>query len=327
MHGKIRALPNQKTGLAETQKDEKLKGADWKDWEIFCRVVEGQGFTKGAALAGVQKSSASLAVSRVEASVHARLFERNTRHVRITQQGRLLYEKLAPLFEALSDVTRDAKVASEEVRGTLAIATPAEIGVQQLSPCLSQLMQSHPDLQVRVDVTWELPDLVRQGYDLAFVMTNTSLRDSGFVCKRVVLLERAFFASPTLVQRLGCPTRPADLTDWPTIANDEETSWEFFHERNEPEILPVQPRMRTRSAELRMRAALHGLGVTRLSQQFAADEVARGRLIHVLPAYRSSPLKIYALMPARRNMPAAVRVLLATLESTLGAAAAHRSPT
>ena len=306
-----------------------MKEADWKDWEIFCRVVEGQGFTKGAALAGVQKSSASMAVSRVEASVRARLFERNTRHVRVTQQGRLLYEKLAPLFEALVDVTRDAEAASEEVRGTLKIATPYEIGVQQLSPCLSQLMQTYPDLQVQVDVTWEQPDLVRQGYDLAFVMTNTALRDSGITCKRVVLWERAFFASPELIARLGCPTRPGDLTDWPTIGSDDETCWEFFHDIDAPEDVQITPRMRTCSAELRMRAALHGLGIARLTQQFAADEVARGRLTRVFPAFRSTPLKVYALMPARKNMPAAVRAFLATLESTLDVPAPNgtlRSP-
>ncbi|QQX87270.1 LysR family transcriptional regulator [Cupriavidus necator] len=295
-----------------------MKTIEWKDWEIFCRVVEGGGFTQGAELAEVPKSSASAAVARLESQLGIRLFERTTRRVRVTERGQRLYERVAPLFAELHDISAEATSDSAEVSGLLRISTPYEVGSQHLSESLTRVLRAHPGLRVQVDVSWDQPDLIRHGYDLAFVMTDTALHDTSFASKRVVLIERAFYAAPALIKARGLPRTPQDLQGWPTLGNAEDRHWEFLRDGVEIARLDVEPRICTHNAELRLKAALDGLGVTRLSPRFVQDAVGQGQLVRVLPGYASSPLKVYVLMPARKLMPASVRLLLDVLEQTLG---------
>lgn len=295
-----------------------MKTIEWKDWEIFCRVVEGGGFTQGAELAEVPKSSASAAVARLESQLGIRLFERTTRRVRVTERGQRLYERVAPLFAELHDISAEATSDSAEVSGLLRISTPYEVGSQHLSESLTRVLRAHPGLRVQVDVSWDQPDLIRHGYDLAFVMTDTALHDTSFASKRVVLIERAFYAAPALIKTRGLPRTPQDLQGWPTLGNADDRHWEFLRDGVEIARLDVEPRICTHNAELRLKAALDGLGVTRLSPRFVQDAVGQGQLVRVLPGYASSPLKVYVLMPARKLMPASVRLLLDVLEQTLG---------
>ncbi|WP_454733925.1 MULTISPECIES: LysR family transcriptional regulator [Cupriavidus] len=303
-----------------------MKTIEWKDWEIFCRVVEGAGFTRGAELAEVPKSSASAAVSRLETQLGVRLFERTTRRVRVTERGQQLYDRVAPLFTELREISAEALSVSEQVSGTLRISTPYEVGSLHLSPSLTRLLRLHPDLRVEVDVTWDQPDLIERGYDLAFVMTNTGLHDSSFASKRVVLIERGFFAAPSLIRARGLPRTPQDMDGWPTLGNAEDRRWEFLRDGKEVFSLQVDPRMRTQNAEIRLKAAMDGLGVARLSPRYVQDELDQGRLVRVLPGYTTSPLKVFVLMPARKLMPASVRVFLDVLEETLGRIDPRLSP-
>lgn len=304
--------------LAPDERSGCMKSIDWKDWEIFCRVVEGGGFTQGAELAEVPKSSASAAVARLEGQLGIRLFERTTRRVRVTQRGQQLYERVSPLFSELREINAEAASVSAEVSGTLRIATPYEVGSQHLSPSISRLLKLHPSLRVQLDVSWDQPDLVRHGYDLAFVMTDSGLHDSSFASKRVVLIERGFYAAPALIRERGLPRVPQDLEGWPTLGHIDDGRWEFLRDGVETYALDVEPRICTHNAEVRLKAAIDGLGVARLSPRFVHEQLAQGQLVRVLPNYMSSPLKVYVLMPARKLMPASVRAFLDVLEETLG---------
>ena len=299
-----------------------MKPIDWKDWEIFCRVVEAGGFTHGAELAQVPKSSASAAVARLESELGVRLFERTTRRVRVTPRGQELYERVAPHFSALRDINAEAASANARVRGVLRIATPYEVASQHLSQSLTLLLKRHPELRVQVDVSWEQPDLIERGYDMAFVMTNTGLQDTSFASKRVMLIERGFYAAPALIRARGLPRTPQDLAGWPTLGNVDESTWEFQRDGVETGRMDVSHRMGTHNAELRLKAAIDGLGVVCMSLRFVEEEVAAGRLVRVMPAYTSPPIKVYVLMPARKHMPASVRAFLDAIEQTLGVPAA-----
>jgi DNA-binding transcriptional LysR family regulator len=171
---------------------------------------------------------------------------------------------------------------------------------------------------VELDMSWDQPDLIRHGYDLAFVMTDTNLHDSSFASKRVVLIERAFYAAPALIREHGLPRAPQDLKGWPTLGNLDDVQWEFLRDGVETFAMDVSPRISTHNAEVRLKAALDGLGVARMSPRFVHEHLVHGQLVRVLPGYTSSPLKVYVLMPARKLMPPSVRAFLTVLEETLG---------
>ncbi|MEC3768797.1 substrate binding domain-containing protein [Cupriavidus sp. SS-3] len=230
--------------------------------------------------------------------------------MRVTEAGEEVYARAAPLLAALRDVAADAKSATPEVWGTLRVSAPYESGWLHLSPALARLLKTYPDLRVEIDESRGVPDLIEQGYDVAFVRTTTQLPGSSMVSKRVVAMERAFYASASLCKARGLPQAPQDLEAWPALAEPDDQYWEFCQDGKEVVRISVQPRIRTSNAEIRVRAAIDGLGVARIASSFVEDYVKRGDLVRVLPAFSSSPSKIYALTPARRLMPAKVRALL-----------------
>ena len=291
---------------------------EWNDWETFCRVVEAGSFTAAAEVLGIPKSTASAAVSRLEATLGVRLMTRTTRQLRLTEAGSHFYDDIAPLFERLREVHADTTAASEAVAGTLRIAAPYEVGAQHLTEPVCRTLEKYPHLQIQVHISWEQPDLLASGYDIVFVMVDQVLPDSSLVARRVVMIPRALYASPTLLAERSPLKTPADLVGWPCLSGPDDASWAFRPVGDptaEPTEIPIQPRLQTLNAEMRARAAVRGLGVARMARSVGDAEVAAGRLVRVLPDFELTALRVYALMPARKLVPRKVRVFLDALEA------------
>ena len=291
---------------------------EWNDWETFCRVVEAGSFTAAAEVLGIPKSTASAAVSRLEATLGVRLTTRTTRQLRLTEAGSHFYDDIAPLFERLREVHADTTAASEAVAGTLRIAAPYEVGAQHLTEPVCRTLEKYPHLQIQVHISWEQPDLLASGYDIVFVMVDQVLPDSSLVARRVVMIPRALYASPTLLAERSPLKTPADLVGWPCLSGPDDASWAFRPVGDptaEPIEIPIQPRLQTLNAEMRARAAVRGLGVARMARSVGDAEVAAGRLVRVLPDFELTALRVYALMPARKLVPRKVRVFLDALEA------------
>lgn len=141
-----------------------------------------------------------------------------------------------------------------------------------LSPALSKLLGAHPKLVVEIDDSRVLPDLLAQRYDVAFVKTASQLPDSSLVSKRGVAVELAFYGAPSLIDTHGTPGAPADLGAWPAIADAEDQFWECFADGRKVARIAMQPRVRTSNAEVRIRAAIDGIGVARLPPQLCGAQ-------------------------------------------------------
>lgn len=287
---------------------------DWGDWDNFCRVVEAGGFTAASDRSGVPKSSISLSLARLEARLGNRLLDRTTRKIRVTDLGQTLYDRITPLLSELREADNDARSTRQQVSGTLRLAAPYETGRIHLAPALVKLLRAHPDLKVEIDDTRRIPDLLEHRYDIAFVKTDARLPDSSLVSKHVVAMERAFYAAPEMIARRGLPRQLADIGSWPMIVDGDDTYWDLFESGREVGRVAVSPAIRTPNVEIRVRTAIEGLGVVRLMPAYIEDQVKRGELVRLFPAFLSSPLRVYALTPARRLVPPKVRALLNAFE-------------
>ncbi|MFJ1254518.1 LysR family transcriptional regulator [Cupriavidus sp. CuC1] len=287
---------------------------DWRDWENFCRIVETGSFTAAGDRAGIPKSSVSSSLARLEARLGSRLLDRTTRKVRVTEFGEVLYARVAPLFSQLREVESAARSSQHEVSGTLRIAAPYETGWLHLAPALASVLKDYPELRVEIDDIRDLPDLLEKRYDIAFIKTDARLPDSSLISKRVVAMDRAFYASPALVTKLGLARQPSDLDSWPAIVDAEDQQWDVFDNGREVARIRVRPSIRAPNAEIRVRSAIEGLGVVRLPPSFVADYMRRGELVRLLPSMLSSPVKVYAMTPARKLMPPKVRALLTAFD-------------
>ncbi|SDD00236.1 transcriptional regulator, LysR family [Cupriavidus sp. YR651] len=290
------------------------ESANWGDWENFCRVVEAGSFTAAGDRAGIPKQSISLSLARLEARLGNRLLDRTTRRVRVTDLGQTLYARIAPLLNELRETDNDAKSTQQEVSGTLRLATPYETGWLHLAPALVKLLKAYPELKVEIDDTREIPDLLEQRYDIAFVKTDAGLPDSSLVSKYVVAMERAFYAAPEMIAKRGLPRQLQDIEAWPMMVDTDDSFWDAFEDGREIARIAVRPSIRTPNVEIRVRAAMEGLGVVRLLPRYVEDHIRRGELVRLFPSVLSSPLKVYALTPARRLVPPKVRALLSAFD-------------
>jgi DNA-binding transcriptional LysR family regulator len=288
---------------------------NWADFDAFCQVVDHGGFTAAARALDRPKSSLSASVARLEVQLGTRLLERTTRRLRLTEAGDSLYRDISRPFAQLRERASDALAKGATVQGTLRVAAPYEFGAHHLAPVACRLMLQHPRLKVHMDVEHARVPLFERHYDLVFSALEHSAAPATVVTRRVYSLERGLFASPELLAGQPPPEHPDDLNGLPLLAGNEDLRWSFKDGEGAPaEVEMRNPRLRTGNAEVRLKAAIGGIGVARITSTFCAPAVAQGRLVQLLPQWQCEPLRIYALLPGRTLVPAKVRTFLDLLE-------------
>jgi DNA-binding transcriptional LysR family regulator len=287
---------------------------NWDDFDAFCQVVDHGGFTAAARALDRPKSSLSASVARLEEQLGARLLERTTRRFRLTDAGESLYRDISRPFSQLRELAVDAVAKGAQVQGTLRVAAPYEFGAHHLASVACRMLAQHPKLKVQVDVEHARVALFERNYDIVFSAIEHSFAPSTIVTKRVYSLERGVFASPELMARFPEFAGPEDLNALPLLAGGEDTTWAFAGDEGTVNVEVRNPPLRSGNAEVRLQAAMAGLGVARITATFCARAVAEGRLVRLLPQWQCAPLRIYALLPGRRLVPAKVRAFLDGLE-------------
>lgn len=288
---------------------------DWRDWELFCEVVEHGGFSAAARVLGHPKSSLSAAVQRLESHLGLRLIERTTRYLRLTDAGETIYRRVKPLFIALHNTHGEAMAMSGAIAGTLRIKSPYEFGAHHVGPVACELMNRYPDLAIRIDVEHEVVNPIAENYDIVFAMLESPLTSAGIVIRRVFSVERGLFAAPSLLERCGEPRSLEDLGALPLLTGAGDTSWTLTTPEGTAEQLPIErARLTSSNAHIRLQAALAGHGVLRVTASYTAAAVKAGLLRRVLPDHICDPLTVHALLPARQFVPARVRCFLDALE-------------
>ncbi|WP_332814301.1 LysR family transcriptional regulator [Ramlibacter sp.] len=287
---------------------------NWDDFDAFCQVVDHGGFTAAARALDRPKSSLSASVSRLEEQLGARLLERTTRRLRLTDAGESLYRDISKPFSLLREVAVDALARGEQVHGTLRIAAPYEFGAHHLASVTCRLLAQHPQLKVQMDVEHDQVPLFDRHYDLVFSAIEHNFAPSSVVARRVYSLERGVFASPELMARFPDFASAEDLNALPLLAGAEDNAWSFSGPDGVLKVEVRNPPLRSGNAEVRLKAAIAGLGVARITATFCAPAVAEGRLVRLLPQWTCEPLRMYALLPGRRLVSAKVRAFLDGVE-------------
>jgi DNA-binding transcriptional LysR family regulator len=200
------------------------------------------------------------------------------------------------------------------VAGTLRIAAPYEFGAHHLGAVSCAMLARYPDLRVDLDVDYGRVDPLDRRYDIVFSMFDEE-PDSARVAHRAYPIPRGLYAAPSLLERSHPLRRPEDLADLPAIASTMDAEWSFLDFENNEHRVPIRPRMRSPNADVRRRATVEGLGVSRIVRTFCAAEVKQRKLVELLPDYACAPLVFYALLPGRRLMPPKVRIFLEMLST------------
>ncbi|HEX7781840.1 MAG TPA: LysR family transcriptional regulator [Sphingobium sp.] len=269
----------------------------WEGIEEFVIVAEAGSFTAGAAVYGSSVTHMSRVIGRLEARIQAQLFHRTTRSVRLTNIGRTFLEQCQRII-----LERDEAIAmineTGEPQGDLRVTCSNAMGDRFVAPILRAFALAHPKLNVTLELTNRLVDLVAEGYDVA--IRTGHLPDSRLIATRIASRTLYTCASPDYLAAHGTPVGLADLDRHACLAGTSAT-WHFTHRGRKSTHRP-KGRWRCNSGAAIVDAALAGMGLCQLPEFYVLPHLASGRLTLVLDDHRADDEPIWAVYPQRRHM-------------------------
>jgi DNA-binding transcriptional LysR family regulator len=278
-------------------------------------------FTRAARALSMPKSTVSKRIASLEARLRMRLLQRTTRAVAVTDAGRVLIERAARILADLEDAGRAVMDLQASPRGLVRLTTPALMAERLLAPALMDLLVRAPELAIEVVATDRVVDVVGEGFDVA--LRTGRVADSSLVGHRLRQWDNIICASPAYVARYGRPRRPEDLRSHACIAFRRDaaspTKWAFARARRSVTV-GVAGRFTANSQELARDAALAGLGIVNLSPFVVEDDVRRGALVQLLPAWSVPAGELHILYPGQRLLGSSARAVIDVLIETLSVA-------
>jgi len=283
----------------------------------FAQTARRGSFAAAARDLGGSPSTLAKSVARLETMLGVKLFHRTTRQVSLTADGERLFYRCERVLAEFEDLRADAAGTRATPSGTLRVDLPIYYGRRFVMPLLARLMRAHPALTLEVRLQDGFADLVRDGIDLAVRMGE--LRDSTLVARRIDWQRLVMVASPAYLKAHGTPRKLEDLVGHRAVtfrmpSSGRSRPWQLRQGRRTVEMQPTQS-VQVSDTEALGSAALLGMGLTQLPDYIVQDEVARGKLVLVLPDHQPAPMPISAVVPSGRLVPPRVRVLLDALDA------------
>lgn len=287
--------------------------------ESFVAVVEAGQFTAAATRLGIGKSVVSRRVSELEEHLGARLLQRTTRRLSLTEAGREFYPRALQLLEDLAEAEQSVSSGQQALSGRIRVATPLTFGLLHLGPLINRFMQTHPGVVLDLDMDDSHVNLIQEGVDLA--LRIGSLEDSSLIALPLAPIRTLLVASPDYLKRAGRPTTPEELQQHPALgySNLPDPRRVVLTDRDGREhALSLPLRMLANNGDFLLGAAEAGVGICVSPSFIAYRGIREGRLVPLLRDYRLPTATAYAVYPSRRFVPLRVRELVAYLQQEFG---------
>ena len=275
----------------------------------FVAVAEARSFTQAAKRLGVSGAQVSKLVAKLENRLGARLLNRTTRDVSLTDTGRAYLERARQLLEDFDSLETSVRDQSGP-RGTLRISAPVSFGASQLTPALLDFAVAYPDVALDVSATDRMVNLVEEGFDVAVRIGQ--LHDSSLVARKLAAVRMVTCAAPDYLTRVGTPLRPEDLSHHEAILDTnaaDPLTWRFGTGAEAHDVR-VHGRLRFNGASACVAAGVLGFGMVRTPAFAAADDLRAGRLRPILCPFEPAPIHVHAVYPHARHLAAKVRVFV-----------------
>jgi DNA-binding transcriptional LysR family regulator len=288
--------------------------------EAFVRVAESGGFTRAAQSLGISTPAVSERVKQLELLVGQPLLYRTTRSVSLTEAGIDLLPGYADLVRRMGDLESAPGPAAASLTGRLRVASVIDFGMSHIAPTLSALARTFPALVVELNLDNRLINPIADGFDVAIHFRTVPLTRLGMT--KLADVRNGYFASPGYIAANGMPDEPDDLRAHRCIGYSFQTStdawdndrWIVYREAT-VRAVGVSLAMTTNSGLVMKNLVIEGHGVAVLPEQRAADAVANGQLVRVLPAYHPETLTLSAVYPVELAASPKVAHLLHELKA------------
>ena len=294
---------------------------DFTDIPTFVAVVEAGGFSTAARRLNISRSAVGKAVARLEAGLRVRLFHRTTRSQSLTEDGQAFYEHCQRALEALRAGKAMLDSGRKTAAGKLHVSMPVLFGRLCVAPLLTQLATLHPKLELELNFSDRLANLVEDGFDLA--IRNGPLGDgAGLMARRIAHERTMIFAAPSYIKEQGEPDTLADLLRHQAVTysrNGRVQTWLFPQDGAAPQQVTPPTRLRFDDLDAIADAAVAGFGLAWLPDWLASARVRAGELVKVLDSLPALVTDVHAIWPETPHLATRVRVAIDALAAGLPA--------
>jgi DNA-binding transcriptional LysR family regulator len=283
---------------------------DFEGLAIFAKVVELQSFAAAAAELSLSKATVSKAVTRLEQRLGARLFNRTSRRLALTDTGQKLSAQAARLLADGEAVENEALAQSVAPRGLVRLAVPMTFGVKEVAPILPEFLEKYPDVAIDLHLSDARVDLIGEGFDAG--LRIASLPDSSLIARRLCAMPRYTVASAAYLKRHGRPTHPMHLAQHKCFGYAYLSTPDVWHYTNakgeQASVRPGGP-LRVNNGEALMPALLAGLGIADLPDFIVGDAIASGEVEVILEGWKQTESAVHLVLPSSGPRPARVEAL------------------
>ena len=292
---------------------------DLEGLAIFAKVAETRSFAAAAAELKLSKATVSKAVSRLEAKLKTRLFNRTSRRIALTAAGLALSDRAARIL-AEGEVAEDEALArSTAVRGLVRLAAPMSFGVSHVAPLLPEFLAAYPDVSIDLHLSDATVDMIGDGFDAAIRIAV--LPDSSLIARRICGMPRYLVGSPDYLEKHGRPRHPLNLADHVCITYGHASapeSWRFTHKNGKSATVRPTGPLRINNGDAMMPALIAGTGLGVLPEFIVRNAVTDGRLERLLADWSLRSGAVYWVTPPGGLAPQRVKVLADALIEGLG---------
>jgi DNA-binding transcriptional LysR family regulator len=286
---------------------------------VFTAAVEAGSMAAAARRHKITPAMAGRHVDSLEQALNARLLQRTTRRLHLTDVGRAYYQRSRRILEEFEEAQREAGELQASPQGSLRIAVPASFAALHLGGPIARYMRDHPGIRVDTVVGDRYVDLVQEGIDLAVRIGQ--LGDSQLVTRRIGICRMVMCATPAYLRRMGEPTTPRELRKHPRLAFSEAVSpgdWTLRDAHARSYVIDGPCQLSSNNVQLLLAVALEDAGVVFGPSFILGAALAQGSLVRVLPEYSAADSGIHTVVPSSRYLSTKVRNLIDRLMTEFG---------
>ncbi|KPP80854.1 MAG: LysR family transcriptional regulator [Oceanicaulis sp. HLUCCA04] len=277
---------------------------------LFQAVAELESFTRAAERHSLTPGAASKQISALEERMQARLLERTTRSVRLTDAGRALLERVRPWLSEYEAIENGLIADNAAAAGFLRVAAPVDFGSARLIDPVTAFMEQWPSVEVRLDLSDRMVDLVDEGYDLAVRLGH--LPDSSLIAKRLADAPMTTIAGPSYIEAHGAPVHPSDLSGHACIIDRNRPApnlWRYEKDGVKCDV-KVDGRLSLNGASAAVAAACAGSGIGCVPSWAARAAIADGRVVSLMDDWTPEARELWAVFPSNRYLAHRVRLFV-----------------
>ncbi len=286
---------------------------------IYACVVKLKSFSLAAIELDISSSSVSKQISQLEKHVGAKLLQRTTRRLFVTELGEVYYQKCLSILAQVDEAENLVSTLQSSTSGNLKITCNMTFGQLQLSKAIPLFMEQYPDVTVDVTLDDRPPDLMRDGFDLAIRITDPQLPNSSLIAREISTVSLYVCATPEYLSKHGTPEQVTDLVDHNCLVFVHAANADTWTLRSAKESVTVKVAgdLRANNSLIIRASTLAHRGIANLAGFVIEDQIASGELVHVFPDHQPEKLSVFAVYPERKFTPPKVTLFIEFFQNWL----------